>query len=101
MGLRLILQDELEEILGSRNVYFQPPESIKMVYPAIVYKLSDIQQRHADNLPYTYRRKYQLTLIDRSPESEHFESLRVLPYCSFDRQFVSENLNHYVFNLYF
>ena len=32
------LQKLLVEVLGSKNVYFQPPESVKMKYPAIVYQ---------------------------------------------------------------
>lgn len=37
MASRLDLQTFLEELLESKNVYFQPPESVKMKYPAIVY----------------------------------------------------------------
>ena len=37
MANRLDLQALLEDLLGSRNVYYQPPESVKMNYPAIVY----------------------------------------------------------------
>jgi len=33
MGTRLELQNLLENILGSRNVYFQPPENLKLNYP--------------------------------------------------------------------
>ena len=40
MGTRLELQNKLEELLGSRHVYFQPPESVKMEYPAIKYSMT-------------------------------------------------------------
>ena len=52
MDSRPNLQTKLEQILGSRNVYFQPPESIKLNYPAIVYKRSNIQNTFADNEVY-------------------------------------------------
>ena len=32
MDRRLKLHEELCDILGSRNVYFQPPETVKMKY---------------------------------------------------------------------
>ena len=45
MKTRLELDEELVKILGSKNVYFQPPESLKLNYPAIVYSLSNISNR--------------------------------------------------------
>lgn len=37
------------DILGSDHVYFQPPETVKMKYPAIKYERSDMEIMHADN----------------------------------------------------
>lgn len=101
MGQRLSLQSLLEEILGSRNVYFQPPENIRVDYPCIVYNLSDIDSKHADNLLYRYQKKYTLTLASRDPDTNLVDKLLTLPMCSYDRSFVSDNLNHYVFDIYF
>ena len=42
MDKRQTLQSELEAILGSRNVYYQPPANLKMQYPAIRYKKQKI-----------------------------------------------------------
>lgn len=101
MAQRLNLQKILEEILGSRNVYFQPPENIRMVYPCIVYGLSDVDSKYADNLLYSFRKKYTVTLASRDPDTDLVDKLLKLPMCSFDRSFVSDNLNHYVFDIYF
>lgn len=98
---RLELHEKLCEILGSRNVYFQPPSSKKMNYPAIVYTLSNIRKTSADNISYVQRPAYELTLIDRDPDNDVVEKLASLPNCRFDRPFVSDNLNHYVFTLYY
>ena len=49
MRTRLELQSKLEELLGSRHVYYQAPESVKMEYPAIRYSRSDIDVDHADD----------------------------------------------------
>ena len=67
---RLKLHDKLVEALGSRNVYFQPPKNIQMKYPAIVYSLSDIDTRHANDSIYLMRHAYDVTVIDKDPDSE-------------------------------
>ena len=102
MGSRLDLQTELETILGSRNVYFQPPESIKLSYDCIVYNRKDIWNRHADNRNYALEDCYELTVIYRNPDSdlthtilEHFQ------YASFTRHFASDNLNHDIITIYY
>lgn len=101
MGSRLELQTMLEEILGSRNVYFQPPESIKMRYPAIRYSRKIIDNVHASNGVYGQRLAYELIYIDEDPDSDMVIKLSKLPYCEFDRTYPSDNLNHYVFTLYY
>lgn len=95
------LQDTLENILGSENVYFQPPESLKLSYPAIVYELARFDTRFANDAMYKLMDCYTVTLIDKNPKSEFIKKLLTLPYCSFDRHFKSDNLNHYVYTLYF
>lgn len=98
---RLTLQTELETILGSSNVYFQPPENLKMKYPCIVYELNDIDTKKADDSNYLKNDRYVLTLIHRDPENEVFRVLEELTYCDLDRVFVTENLYHYVFTLFY
>ena len=95
------LQLILEEILGSRNVYFQPPESLKLKYPCIVYERSDIRKDHADNNAYHTYKQYTVTVIDEDPDSELPDKLIELQFCKFNRHFVSDNLNHDVFDLFY
>lgn len=99
MSDRLGLHELLCDALGSRNVYFQPPASIKMQYPAIVYKRSNIRNRFADDGVYLQGDSYELTVIDKNPDSEIPRRVSVLPCCRFDRNFASENLNHDVFTI--
>ena len=101
MGSRIELQILLESILGSRNVYFQPSASLRLNYPAIVYSLSKIQAEHADDDKYLINRSYDLTLIDPDPDSQFVDKILKQPYCSFDRSFKSDNLNHFTFTIYF
>lgn len=101
MDSRLKLQDELEELLGSRNVYYQPPESVKMQYPAIVYSRSNIDNDFADNSVYRQSHFYEVIVIDKNPDSEFVKAVSKLPTCRYDRHYVSDNLNHDVFTLYY
>lgn len=101
MASRLNLQTELEAILGSRNVYYQPPESVKMKYPAIVYSRKNIDNIFADDTVYTQNHAYELTVIDPNPDSEIVMKVSKFPACTFDRHYTADNLNHDVFRLYY
>ena len=101
MASRLSLHETLCELLGSRNVYYNPPESVKMKYPAIVYTRRKPDVKYANNALYKHMSSYELTLIDEDPDSFSALKLQQLPYCSVDRFFKSENLNHITFTLYF
>lgn len=94
------LQQILETILGSRNVYFQPPESIKLKYPCIIYEKTDIEIVKANNKNYLFNERYTVTYITDDPDSDLTYNLLELPYCNYDRRFVSNNLNHEVFTIY-
>lgn len=101
MAQRLELQALLVDLLGSTNVYFQPPPSLIMKYPCIVYKRDDRSIAHANNSPYKHRLRYQITVIDRDPDSNIHNLVAELPLCKYDRSFVADNLYHDVFNLFF
>ena len=101
MAQRRELQAALEGLLGSREVYFQPPATIQMSYPAIVYSRAAILADHADNNPYYLRKRYSVTVIDRNPDSVLPDKLAEWPMCRHDRHFKVDNLNHDVFTLYF
>lgn len=101
MASRLSLQTMLEEILGSRNVYYQPPASVRMKYPAIVYSRKYIYNTHADNSVYKQDDAYELIVIDENPDSEIVTKVSKIPSCRFDRHYEKDNLNHDVFSIYF
>ena len=102
MARRLQLQAELEDLLGSKEVYFQPPESKKLVYPCIIYNKTNIASNKADNKNYTNTDRYDVMFLGRDPDTdmpnkilEHFE------YCNFSRRYVSDNIYHDVLSLYY
>lgn len=98
---RLSLQTFLETLLGSSNVYFQPPESVIMKYPAFVYSLDNINNTHANNLVYNSRDRYSVMYITKNPDDDLIRKVSSLPLCSFDRHYKSDNLNHYVYTMYY
>ena len=101
MASRLSLQTKLEELIGSDNVYYQPPPSIEMKYPAIKYSTNDIENTHADNTVYKQNHRYELTVIDSNPDSVIVDTISKMLFCKFDRHYKSNNLNHTVFTLYY
>ncbi len=101
MDRRTELHEKLVDILGSRNVYFQPPSGHRMSYPCIVYERSKIETDFADNRPYRFSKRYRVTVIDKNPDSELPDKVAQLPMCTHDRHFKADNLNHDVFDLYF
>lgn len=101
MGQRLQLQSLLEVLLGSSNVYFQPPATSEMRYPCIRYEPDIADTAYADDLPYRRTKRYQVTVIDRNPDSLIPDKVAQLRLCKHSRFFTANNLNHHVFDLYF
>lgn len=96
---RLDLQSLLEGL--TEHVYFQPPANVRMQYPCIVYERDGSSVDHADNELYRHAKRYQVTVIDRDPDTELADQVETLRYSTFQRFFAVSDLNHYVFNLFF
>jgi hypothetical protein len=100
MAQRLQLQ-ALLETLGPEKVYFQSPSEDKMVYPCILYSIDEEAAKYADNNPYSLTFGYQVTVIDRNPDSVIPKKVARLPMSSYRRFFVVDGLNHTVYRLFF
>ena len=101
MASRLELHEILCKTLGSRNVYFQPPASLKMNYDAIRYFRKNIENVYADDSVYNQHDCYELIAIYRNPDSDISKKLSRLPMCRFERSYVADNLYHDVFTIYY
>ena len=101
MASRLELHEVLCDILGSRNVYFQPPESVKLNYDAIVYSRKVIENAFADDGVYKQDDAYNIVAIYKDPDSDIPKKISRLPKCSYDRHYTSDNLNHDAFTIYY
>lgn len=95
------LQTALEAVLGSNHVYFQPPESIRLVYPCFVYEFDNLETRYGNNRLYKMMDRYTITHIyERISDSNLVDDILDLPYAAFDRTFISDNLYHDVYTIY-
>jgi hypothetical protein len=92
----------LQGIVGAENkVYFQPPEKSKMTYPCIVYSLADLDSEYADDIPYSIKIKYRVILIQELPVGAAIMSLAKLEASRFQSSYISDNLNHYAYSIYY
>ena len=98
---RLSLHNLLVSLLGANRVYFQPPATLKISYPCIIYKLDDVEGVHANDRRYLGNKRYLITVVDRDPDTIIPDKILELPYCSFEDHFMNDNLNHYICSLYY
>ncbi len=97
---RLNLDAMLRELFPDAHIYYQPPPSVLMEYPAIRYRRTAIDVDYADNVPYFLHYGYELTVIDRNPDSAIVDGIAKLPKCRHNRHYTADNLNHDVFIIY-
>lgn len=99
---RLEFHELLCTMLGSRNVYFQPPETIKLHYPCIVYSAGEDPIRYADNHHYLKADCYEVQIIAKDPTLELFETFTSKwQYAREKVPFTADNLNHHNYTVYF
>jgi len=109
MGTRYELHGELLSLLGTADLppekarcYFQPPESIKMSYPCIVYNREPPDILRADNLLYRRVHKYGLIYITYDPDDPLIEIIEDrFSMCRLSRSYARDGLNHYYYDLYY
>lgn len=103
MGQRLNLQSVLEAIPSVEEVYFQPDQNVNLKYPCIVYERSsvNVNASHADDIKYWQLKRYSITVIDRNPDSPIVDAVGELRYTELERFFITDGLNHTVFQTFF
>lgn len=101
MRSRVDLHNRLVTILGSNQVYFQPPTNVQMKYPAIVYELEGDFSRRADNKRYTVYDKYTITHIYKDLKYDKREQiLDAFLFVEFDRRLIADGLYQDVYTLH-
>lgn len=83
------------------HCYFQPPSDMQINYPCIIYNYTNDLDDFADNIHYRHSKRYTVTIIDEDPDSKIPSRMKEIPYCTSDRNFAVNGLNHFVFTLYY
>lgn len=106
MNDRLGLDEVLAGIIGitesdgDRHIYLNPPPSVRMRYPAIKYSLNNIDSKFANDGVYNIAPSYQVILIDEDVDTKYLEPILRIPTCRFNRFYIADGLNHWVFTIY-
>lgn len=102
MASRIELHETLKTILGSNNVYFNPPEKLKMEYPCIRYKRTTVRTENADDKIYLKYNRYQIVVIDKNVDSQIADRiLEQLPLTTISNFTISEGLLHVFMETYY
>ena len=110
----LLIQD-LIDLLGTDEVYFQPSADagidtdggpyifMGIQYPCFIIARQNAYQPRANDRSYLFRPGYQVTYINwDEPDPEMLQRvMERFPHCHYDRHYVSENLHHDVFTIYY
>jgi hypothetical protein len=83
------------------NVYFQPPDKTVIKYPCIIYARDFADTKFADGKPYSYKKRYIITVIDANPDSSIPSKIAAMPMSLFNRFYTVDTLNHDVYSVYF
>ena len=101
MALRTSLHSVLTGVLGSSNVYFKSPGEPYLKYPCIIYEQGAAASTFADDKIYHRRKRYSVMVIDPNPDSSIPDRVAELPFCSMEKPYIADNLNHYPFTIYY
>lgn len=97
MENRLALHDILTSLLNSPNAYFQPPETLRMVYPCFRYVVENVPASYADDTPYKTNERYLVTYMTRDADDKLPPLLAKTKGFSYQRYYSAANLHHHVF----
>lgn len=110
-----LLIQELKDLLGTDEVYFQTSDDAGITddgdryiftgieYPCFIMKRTSAYQPKANDKTYLFRPAYEVTYINRDePDPEMlYEVGRHFSLCNYQRHFVQDNLHHDVWVIYY
>jgi len=84
------------------NVYFQPPSTVKLVYPCIIYSKTGTDTESANNQVYNMHTIYQLTVIEKDADGDLSDTLlKSFSLITVNTAYVMNNLYHTFLTLYY
>ena len=96
-ALQSILMQFQEQAGETPHVYFDPPESVKMVYPCFVYHYIGNGTLYSDGKPYLQSEEYSVRYITKKADPDLPKAIMQLPYVAFDSHYTADNLHHFMF----
>ena len=98
-------QDILQGIIGLEpdrdNVFYQPPATVQLSYPCIIYALDDMHTLRADNVNYLITPTYEVTIVSRNANNPFIKKMLLdIPTARFHRRFTADSLYHDVLSIY-
>lgn len=83
------------------RIYTMEPQHYKLTYPCILVKSKRPNFSFADNTKYTYRKKFEVMLIDTIPDSPRIEAiLKGITLSTFVTSYVSSRLYHTILEVF-
>ena len=85
------------------KVYFQPPSNVHLEYPCWVVEREGIYLPKADDKAYLNRPSYKCMFMNRTePDPEVIRSIpERYPLCQYRNHYVTDNIHHDVFYIYY
>lgn len=84
------------------NVYFQPPNNLKIKYPCIVYNKRIVDTKYANDDVYSIKQRYEVIAMSNDPDNTLAEQiLKSIQYCTISSTFVVDNVYHTTLRLYY
>jgi hypothetical protein len=63
--------------------------------------MNKIENDHANDLVYHQERSYSITVMSKDVDCNIIDDISRLPKCSYDRQYIVDNIYHTIFNMYY
>ena len=110
-----LLIQELKDLLGTDEVYFQPSAEAEIgqngeryiftgiEYPCFIIQRTISYQPKANDKTYLFRPSYEVTYINRDEPDPEMVTVVMTHFqlCRYERHYISDNLHHDVFMIYY
>lgn len=98
---RQILRDKLLKFFTEDQLYFSPPEKVRLTYPCLIYNKTGYEIDNANNTSYKEHTIFNVTYITRNPDDDKpLEMKRALKNCKILSHETIDNLYHTYLRIY-
>lgn len=84
------------------HVYYEPPESIKLEYPCIIYSKGRGETVFGNDMPYVFTNAYDVLYVTTDPDDPLPDQIALsFQMITHKRHYVYENLHHDSYTIYY